>query len=258
MKEETEKTSEQILLQIGAVCAILGSVIQVAAGTGFGNRTVGASAESVLRYIAARPDWYWPTVHLGFIFGALLWVGALIALAGSLTQGISWALGRLGVAGIIVGATIHIVASSINGFGLTAVAHAWAVAPASEQASLLRAGDTLLWIEGGAWAGAISFFHGVPFILFGLAVALSRRYPAWLGWVGAVGGSGSLVLGTMMFLGRPEMLYVAFAIVVSVWMVAMGVLMWRRADAMGDVRWTVAAATQTIAIQGATDVHGSH
>lgn len=102
------------------------------------------------------------------------------------------------------------------------------------------------------------FFHGMPFILFGLAVVFSGHYPAWLGWVGAAGGSGSLILGTMMFLGMPEMAYVAFAIVVSIWMVAMGVLMWRRADATGDARWTMAAATQTIVRQGATDVHGSH
>jgi hypothetical protein len=38
----------------------------------------------------------------------------------------------------------------------------------------------------------------------------------------------------MMFLGAglfPGRLYIAFALVVSVWMVAMGVLMWRRAEA---------------------------
>jgi hypothetical protein len=58
----------------------------------------------------------------------------------------------------------------------------------------------------------------------------SRRYPAWLGWVGVGGGLGSVVLGVTMFLGTPEMLYVAFAIVVSLWMVAMGVLMWQQAD----------------------------
>jgi hypothetical protein len=99
---------------------------------------------------------------------------------------------------------------------------------------VLRAGDTLIWILGGTWASVVSYFHGLPFVLFGLAVVLDRSYPTWLGWVGVLGGAGSLASGMMMFLsvglvpGRP---YIAFALIVSVWMVAMGVLMWRRAVA---------------------------
>jgi hypothetical protein len=191
--------------------------------------------EAVLRYLASRPAWYWPTVHLGFIFGALLWVAALTALAGSLTRGAGWALGRWGAASVIMGATIHVVDSSINGFGLTALAHAWAVAPVvSEQASLLLARSALLWILGGTWASVLSFFHGVPFVFFGLAVVLDRSYPTWLGWFGLIGGLGSLLCGVTMFLGvglAPEGLFIVFALIVSLWMVAMGVLMWRRADA---------------------------
>jgi hypothetical protein len=233
MREEEQRTREQTFLRIGAVCAILGAVVSVAAGTGFGNLTNESGTEAVLRYIASRPYWYWPAVHLGFVLGALLWVGALTALASSLTHGAGWALGRMGAASIIVGATIHVVDSSINGFGLAALARVWATTPASEQASLLLTGDTLLQVLGGTWASVISLFHGLPFVLFGLAVVLSRRYPAWLGWVGAAGGAGSLASGMMMFLGAglfSGRLFIVFALVVSLWMLAMGVLMWRSAD----------------------------
>jgi hypothetical protein len=223
-----------MFLRIGAVCAILGAVVSVAAGIGFGNITNELGTEAVLRYLASRPPWYWPTVHLGYILGALLWVGALAALAISLTCGAGWALGRWGAASVIVGATIHVIDSSINGFGLMALAHAWAAAPVSEQANLLLAGGALLWILGGTWATVLVLFHGVPFVLFGLAVVLDRGYPTWLGWFGFVGGLGSLFCGVTMFLGVglvPGRLFVVFALVVSLWMVVMGVLMWRRADA---------------------------
>ena len=235
MREEARLTREQAFLRIGAVCAILGTILSVAAGTGFGNLTNELATEPVLSYVASRPSWYWPAVHLGFILGALLWVGALTVLSGSLVQGVGWALGKWGIASVIVGATIHIVDSSINGFGVTALANAWAAAPASAQESLLRAGDMLLWVLGGTWASVVSYFHGLPFVLFGLAVTLDRSYPTWLGWVGFVGGAGSLASGMMMFLSVglfPDRLYIAFALVVSLFMLVMGVLMWRRAGAI--------------------------
>ena len=233
MREEARLTREQAFLRIGAVCAILGTILSVAAGTGFGNLTNELATEPVLSYVASRPSWYWPAVHLGFILGALLWVGALTVLSGSLVQGVAWALGKWGIASVIVGATIHIVDSSINGFGVTALANAWAAAPALAQESLLRAGDMLLWVLGGTWASVVSHFHGLPFVLFGLAVTLDRSYPTWLGWVGFVGGAGSLASGMMMFLSIglfPGRLYIAFALVVSLFMLVMGVLMWRRAN----------------------------
>jgi hypothetical protein len=76
----------------------------------------------------------------------------------------------------------------------------------------------------------ITLFHGAPFVLAGLAVAVSRRYPAWLGWIGFIGGAGSLVIGIGMFLGlAPAGLAVPFAVVLSLFMVVLGWLMWTRA-----------------------------
>jgi hypothetical protein len=237
VRKKTQLTREQMFLRIGAMCAILGAVVSVAAGIGFGNITNELGTEAVLRYLASCPAWYWPTVHLGFILGALLWVAALAALASSLTRGAGWALSQWGAASVIVGATIHVVDSSINGFALTALAHAWAAAPVSEQTSLLLAGDTLLWILGGTWASVLILFHGVPFVLFGLAVVLDWSYPTWLGWFGFAGGFGSLFCGVTMFLGVglvPEGLFIVFALIVSLWIVAMGVPMWRRAVTTRD------------------------
>jgi hypothetical protein len=167
MKDEGRVTRERTILRIGAVCAILGAVVSVAAGMGFGNLTNEYGTEQVLRTIAARPGWYWPTVHLGFIVGAFLWVGAFIALAVSLKSSVSWALGWLGAATVIIGAVIHVADSSISGFGLNALASAWASAPAPEQSNLLRVGDTLLYLLNGTWRSVHSYFHGVPFILSG-------------------------------------------------------------------------------------------
>ncbi|MGH3320638.1 MAG: hypothetical protein ACRDN9_10720 [Streptosporangiaceae bacterium] len=219
-----------LLPRIGGACAVLGAIVSVAAGTGFGNLTNEYGAEAVLNALAARPPWFWPLVHLGFIAGALLWVGAFVALARSMSTGVSRSLGRLSVAAVLVGATVHVIDSAISGYALGGLAHAWATAGDAGQAQILDTTRVLLWVLGGTWSGVLSFFHGLPFILLGMAVALDRRTPAWLGLVGVLGGAGSLAAGLALFLDLnafPGSLFIAFAVIISLWMVIMGVIMWR-------------------------------
>ena len=246
MENEYWLAEHPTLLRTAAACAVLGAVVSVAPGIGYGELPSRADPEAVLRYLAARPAWYWSLVHLGFVVGALLWVGALVALAGSLADGPARGLGRLSAAAAVVGAAVHVVDSSLSGAGLAALAAAWDTAPADQRADVVRDAEALLGALEGTWASVATFFHGLPFALFGSAVVLDRRFPAWLGGVGLAGGLGSLAVGPAMFLGAdaaPEWLFVAFALVVSLWMVTMGGLMWRR---------THSAATAPVAPRPAT------
>ncbi len=225
---EQRRGGERLLLQVGAVAAILGTVLQVAAGTS--QSTLLGSTEVSLEALAGQSDWFWPTAYLGFIFGALLWVGALVALASSLPHGAAWALGRLAVATAIVGATLHTVDGALNAGGLASLARDWTAADATERVALMQNGDLLLRLLDGTWAGVVTLFHGVPFVLAGVAVALSQRYPTWLGWVGVVGGAGSLIVGVAIFFGGVGAgLAVPFAVVLSLFMVVLGGMMWSQA-----------------------------
>ena len=231
MNDAENRSGERLLLKLGGAAAVVGTVLQVAAGSSQ-SALLGGTAEVALASLAGQPAWLWPTIYLGFIFGALLWVGGLVALASTVTDGAAWALGRLAVAAVFVGATLHAVDGSLNAGGLTSLAAAWAAAPEGERAALVQNGDLLLRILDGTWAGVIILFHGVPFVLAGLAVAQSRRYPAWLGWVGVAGGAGSVVVGMAMFYGLlgagPA---VPFAVVLSLFMVVLGGMMWSGAGA---------------------------
>jgi hypothetical protein len=230
MNDECRHGGERLLLQIGAVGAIVGTVLQVVAGTSQSTQ-LGVTTDVALETLAGQPGWVWPVIYLGFIFGALLWVGALVALASTLTEGVAWALSRLALAAVIVGATLHAVDGVLNAVGLTGLAWAWVGASESERAALTQNGELLFRILDGTWAGVITLYHGLPFVLAGLAVALSRRYPAWLGWIGVIGGGGSLVVGLAMLLGVQTGLAVPFAVVLSLFMVVLGGVMWSRASA---------------------------
>lgn len=235
-KSQTAQAEEGALLRIGGACAILGAVVSVAAGAAVGNVTSAYGTEAVLNTVAARPAWYWPTGHLGFIAGALLWVGAFIAFIQYAAPGASRALGRLASASAVVGASIHALDSSLSGYGLNSIARARVGAPAGERADLVEAGRLLLSILDGTWAGVLTFFHGVPFVLIGMAVMLDSRLPAWFGSIAILAGLGSIAAGVAGFLDAsafPESLFIFFAVIVSLWMVALGAMMWRRAGSDG-------------------------
>jgi hypothetical protein len=76
----------------------------------------------------------------------------------------------------------------------------------------------------------------VTFVLYGLAVAWSRRYPRWLGWV-VVAGIGSVAAGLLQAaVGEPIMLSrvltIIFPTVITLWLVDMNVLVLRGAASL--------------------------
>jgi hypothetical protein len=225
-------TNQTALRRIGAVSAILGAVVQVATGigssSGFGTVPAGAPAEVLLPAVANQP-WLWTTVQLGFVLGPVFWLMAFVALSATLTQGQSGPLAKLAATTLGVGAAVHIVSSSINGFGVAALARSWGAASATEQADLVLMGNVLLTLLDGTWASSITLFHGFPFVLSGLAVVTSGRYPTLVGWLGFLGGLGSLIAGPFMFFdvaGLPIGLSIISAVVISIYMLVLGVLLW--------------------------------
>jgi hypothetical protein len=83
-----EQTNDRSLLRLSAVCALRGAVVSVAAGVGLGSITTAPSIEPVLQGIAAHPAWL--LSNLTCVHGALLWVGAFVALSSSLPRGTAW------------------------------------------------------------------------------------------------------------------------------------------------------------------------
>ena len=221
---------ERTLLRLGGVCAVLGTAANFVATVGHGDLPE-TGTRAALGFVAERDTW--SLVHLTSIFAVLLWLVAFAALSGSMPRGAPRLLARFGLASISVGAAVHVVFFSIDGYALKASADAWAAASGSERESLFRAGDLVLLLQYSQFVSAIFLVLGLPFVLFGLSVALSRAYPGWLGWAGAAAGAGTLFTGVTRFLGLelvPDpVLFGAFGLGVSLWMAFMGALMWKRA-----------------------------
>ncbi|MBI4562136.1 MAG: hypothetical protein HY724_08815, partial [Candidatus Rokubacteria bacterium] len=77
-------------------------------------------------------------------------------------------------------------------------------------------------------------FFGVTIFLYGLALLTSDVYPKWLGWVAVLASIGSALVGLNLAYRGPSVLaanvlFPIFSIVITLWVLVMGVLLWRKA-----------------------------
>jgi hypothetical protein len=118
----------------------------------------------------------------------------------------------------------------LDGVAAKQLADEWAEAPAENSVTALAlviSNETV----NHALASLFNLaFAGVAFILFGLAVASSERFPRWLGWVAVVAGVASISAGLVQgILGEPSMasriLTVIGPTIITLWMLTIGLLM---------------------------------
>ncbi|MFW6202105.1 MAG: hypothetical protein ACOC8B_05975 [Gemmatimonadota bacterium] len=221
---------ERVGLRVGGALAIVGGLGYFVVLLLHGDLPDQTTA-TALEHIAGRPEW--PLLKLSLIAFVLCWAGAFHLLADSLSDATSRVLGRLAAIVVLLGAALVLVEYSILGYGVKNVADAWATATGPDQESLLLVGEALLGVTGGLFLNFIAWLIGLPYLLMGLAVARDDGYPAWLGWLAAAAGAGALFSGATRFLGMEivpfPVLYGAFVVPLTLWLAAVGVLMWRRA-----------------------------
>src|SRR5918997_1552924 len=199
-KPSLEKWS---IFRIGAVAGIVGSLLAMVGNLLHPAPPLG-DPEGVAQTIAQSERWV--PVHLVIVVGLILMLGALVAISRSIEGGVA----------------------------AKYLADAWEAAPPEEAAAALR---VVLAEEAINFAVASLFnilFAGVTFILLGLAVAWSGEYPRWLGWVVVVAGVGSVPVGLVQAytgesIGFTRIATIIFPTIITLWVVGMSVLLWRKA-----------------------------
>jgi hypothetical protein len=229
-----QRTATGWELRIGAAAGIVGALLGLV-GNLIHPATPIDDPEAVARTIASSRIWV-PS-HLAIVVGLVLMLGGLLAIGRSIHGGLPGALARLGTAAAVAGITVGLILVTMDGIAARQLAEGWATAPPAERAAALR---VLLAEETINFALAALFnilFAGVTFVLYGLAVAWSRRYPSWLGWVAVVAGIGSLAAGLVQAtVGEPttlsRVLTIIFPTVITLWLVNVNALILRRASSL--------------------------
>ncbi|MFQ5979068.1 MAG: DUF4386 family protein [Candidatus Heimdallarchaeota archaeon] len=229
---------DRTLLRIGAVSLIAGFVSNIIFAV-LHQMTAPPSdpsdMEATLQQIADSSTW--AGIHVFIMAAFLLFVGGLLALSRSFTEEPGAALARLGFSAALLGVAILSVSEAIlGGSTMKELADAWAAAADKEGPFAVAEAMLLVSYDIFSWGNVV--FYGVTPILFGLAIVLSDLYPKWLGWVAVVGGIGNVLIGIVLFSQGwsqgTNIVWNLFIFVITLWLLVMGVLMWRKAGAAAN------------------------
>ena len=226
---------ERTLLRIGGVSLIAGfvlTIVHVVLLVVDAPLSDPGDTEAFLQSIVDSS--IWAGIHVLVLIPLLLGVGGLLALYRSITGEPGAALAQLGFAAALMGGAVTSVSVAILGGGaMKELADAWAAAADNEVPLAVAEAALLVSFDIGSWGNLV--FYGVAPILYGLAIALTDLYPKWLGWVAVIGGVGGVLIQIVQFSQGVSQVtasvYVAFFLVVTLWLLVMGVLMWRKAGA---------------------------
>ena len=216
-------------LRVGASSAFAGFILQFVASSEHAGHAAPNESAAVFQEYAASSNW--TTVHLGQFAGGLLIALALVFIARSLPRhGIAGAFALIGGTAAVIWAAIFSVQMAVDGFALKATIDAWVSAPAADRSAAFLVAEGIRAIE----MGLSSLFHvmnGTALLTLGLAVALGRTYPSWLGWFGTAAGVGYILGGISTantgFSSASSQILGAALIPGVVFLFGMAVAMWR-------------------------------
>ena len=216
-----------VLLMAGAAIGAVGNPL---------HPHVAESTTLALQAIAGNGAWV--AIHLAILVAILLMVGGLVGLAHALEDGPAGPVARLGLAAALLGGAVGTVSTAMDGFVMKPLALDWVAAPASDAAAVLRLAGAVRLVDGGIWSMGILVLFGMAFVCFGAALVISRRFPTWLGWIAVASGVGSSVAALLRIANTgdvqaAETLFFASSLLITLWVFAVGVLMWRDAPESG-------------------------
>ena len=226
--------TELLSLRIGAVAAMGGGVL-IVVGNILHPRESGQldSAETLLEVVAGSA--IWGADHVVIATGIALLLGAFYGLTQSIRgPGVAWA--RLGWGVGIIGVTLGLLFMLTEVVAMSALADEWASSSGAKREQALAAGSAIFQMSLTLAAAASLVLFGVTPMLYGAAVLASDEYASWLGWVGLIGGaltSGASFV--QLFTGITTLTGLILVplgiVVVTLWIILLGVQMWRKSVA---------------------------
>jgi hypothetical protein len=125
----------------------------------------------------------------------------------------------------------------VDGIALTVMLDTWMVAPAAQKEIAFLGVFAFRQVEIRL-ASMASLSFGLTVSVYGIALLVDHTYPKSLGGLAIVGGVPTMVAGVVMaytgFYRLAMAINMPASSILLVWMLTLGVLMWRRGGVQSD------------------------
>lgn len=230
-------STPQSLARLGSVSGVVGAVLLFVSTLLHPLDSDPNDLSAAFAEYAADSLWVWS--HLGQFVGVAMIGVALIALATTLEAGRAAAWGRVGLAGAVAIIGVAAALQAVDGVALKVAVDRWAATTGEARALAFEAAFAVRQIEVGL-ASLLSLLSGVTVAVFGVSILLSTRYPSWVGGIGLLDGLGLAAAGAAQAsTGFSEVAMVLSMLASSVlilWVILVGVLLWRLAPQLAGDR----------------------
>ena len=180
---------------IGATCAVAGSALLL---VGTWLHPLDADPNDALAaFTEYAADRLWYASHLMQLAGVAAIVAALLLLGRRLDVGRGALWSRLAAAGAVASLASAAALQAVDGVALKRMVDAWAAASMPEKAAWFAAAFAVRQVEIGL-ASMASLVFGATAALYGVALLVDGRHPAWLGAVAVAGGAATVVAGVVI------------------------------------------------------------
>lgn len=212
----------------GAACAVAGSVLLLV-GT-YLHPAAADPNDAVAAFTEYAADDVWIASHLTQLAGFGLITATLLFLAHQLTAVSGSGLSRIAAGGAIASLAAAAALQAVDGVALKTMVDTWSASPAEQKESIFYAAFAVRQVEIGL-ASILSILSGLTFTVYGAAIVTIHTYPRWLGGFAIAGGVFTAAAGIVTayegFSGVAMTISMAASSVLLLWMVTLGVLMWR-------------------------------
>ncbi len=214
----------------GASVVAVGGALLLFIGT-FVHPSEADPNEALAAFTEYADDRLWVASHLTQLIGVVLIVGSLIYLSRILAGGSARALAWIGAAGAIATLATAAALQAVDGIALKIMVDVWAEAAEPDKTTLFYSTYGVRQIEVGL-ASIVSMLFGLTFCVYGVALIADRDFSRWLGWLAIIGGiltaTAGVVIAYTGFSALAMSIYIPSSALLLVWMIALGVLLWRR------------------------------
>lgn len=220
------------LYRVAGIAAVLSLVTGV---MGFLHPRPDPDVElSLYSEIEKAGDW-WLLIHVITISYHVLGLIVMLALYRAISAtGAGTTFALLGVVFGVMATAVAFVWTAMDGVALKFVAEDFFATPEAERDVLVPAAKLGEELILALWSTTHLLWFGIPVALFGAAVVVSDPRRSTLGWVGvAAGVFASIAALIQLYQSRTlltaQILFPISSLWSGLWLLAMGVLLWRRA-----------------------------